>query len=307
MMCDGMEVFCWDCLATQGLSFACASLLTPASPTTPARESDNIPFTWRRHWPGGTTTMNTSLAEPQRSSVLVNQQHVRAVACGLRAITGWNRSCSPSSCPAAPAGHRPVAQPRFHPAAAAQWLQVRDHRARPGLSALAAFPDRGQRPLLRPGRSGVRRADHIIAVSESTKNDLVQLLGAPPEKITVVYEAADPLYRPMPRDEALGVARAKFPLPEEFILFVSTIEPRKNIGTLLRAYRRLRDDYKVTAGLVLGRRSRLAVRSSIRGRRAARPEGPRHFPGPGARMATWSICTTWPAVSRILLSTKALA
>ncbi len=99
--------------------------------------------------------------------------------------------------------------------------------------------------------AAVERADHIIAVSESTKNDLVNLLGAPRAKISVVYEAADPIYRPMPRAEALASLRNKFPLPEEFILFVSTIEPRKNIETLLHAYRRLRDTYRVSAGLVL--------------------------------------------------------
>ena len=99
--------------------------------------------------------------------------------------------------------------------------------------------------------AAVERADHIIAVSESTKNDLVKLLGAPRDKITVVYEAADPIYRPIARDEALASLRTKFPLPDQFILFVSTIEPRKNINTLLHAYRRLRDSYKVDAGLVL--------------------------------------------------------
>jgi glycosyltransferase involved in cell wall biosynthesis len=99
--------------------------------------------------------------------------------------------------------------------------------------------------------AAVERADHIIAVSESTKSDLVKLLGAPRSKITVVYEAADPLYRPLDRAKALASIRNKFPLPEEFILFVSTIEPRKNIATLLRAYRRLLDAYKVSAGLVL--------------------------------------------------------
>ncbi len=99
--------------------------------------------------------------------------------------------------------------------------------------------------------AAVERADHIIAVSESTKNDLVKLLGAPRDKITVVYEAADPIYRPMARAEALASMRSKYPLPDEFILFVSTIEPRKNITTLLHAYRRLLDSYKISAGLVL--------------------------------------------------------
>lgn len=97
----------------------------------------------------------------------------------------------------------------------------------------------------------VHRADRIIAVSESTKADLIERLGVPKEKIAVVYEAADPLFRPMERCEALAALRGRFPLPDEFILFVSTIEPRKNVNALLRAYHRLREDYKVTAALVL--------------------------------------------------------
>ena len=97
----------------------------------------------------------------------------------------------------------------------------------------------------------VDRADHIIAVSQSTRDDLIGMLGAPPEKITVVYEAADPVYRPIPREEALASYKDKHLLPEEFILFVSTIEPRKNITALLRAYALLRERYRVTTGLVL--------------------------------------------------------
>lgn len=97
----------------------------------------------------------------------------------------------------------------------------------------------------------VRHADHIIAVSNSTKNDLVRMLGVPEDHITVIYEAADPRMRPMPHDEALQRVQALYNVPDDFVLFVSTIEPRKNIGALLRAYRRLRDDYKLTPALVL--------------------------------------------------------
>ena len=74
----------------------------------------------------------------------------------------------------------------------------------------------------------VRHAEQIIAVSESTKHDLVRMLGAPAEKITVIYEAADPMYRPMDREQALRHVRSAFDLPDEFILFVSTIEPRRS-------------------------------------------------------------------------------
>lgn len=97
----------------------------------------------------------------------------------------------------------------------------------------------------------VRHAQHIIAVSHSTKNDLVRMLGVPDDKITVIYEAADPLFQPLDRAAALRSVQALYGLPESFILFVSTIEPRKNVTGLLRAYRRLRDDYKLTPALVL--------------------------------------------------------
>lgn len=96
-----------------------------------------------------------------------------------------------------------------------------------------------------------RTAAHIIAVSESTKRDTVRLLGVPEEKITVIYEAAHPLFTQVTNEEALARARSHYDLPEEFILFVSTIEPRKNIPTLLRAFRRLRDNYKSNATLVI--------------------------------------------------------
>jgi glycosyltransferase involved in cell wall biosynthesis len=97
----------------------------------------------------------------------------------------------------------------------------------------------------------VRHADQIIAVSQSTKHDLVRMLGTPEDKISVIYEAADPLFRPIDQATALQHVEALYDLPEDFILFVSTIEPRKNVSGLLRAYRRLRDDYKLTPALVL--------------------------------------------------------
>jgi glycosyltransferase involved in cell wall biosynthesis len=104
-----------------------------------------------------------------------------------------------------------------------------------------------------------RQANHIIAVSESTKRDTVRLLGVPESKITVIHEAAHPLFTPVTNDEALVRTRARYALPAEFILFVSTIEPRKNLPTLLRAFRRLRDNYKSPAILAIaGNRGWLA-------------------------------------------------
>ena len=90
-------------------------------------------------------------------------------------------------------------------------------------------------------REAVQVADRIIAVSEATKKDLIELLDVPPEKIAVVLEAASEQYRPATPAE-LARLRQKLGLEGPYILFVSTIEPRKNISGLLRAYARLRHE-----------------------------------------------------------------
>jgi len=97
----------------------------------------------------------------------------------------------------------------------------------------------------------VRWTDHIIAVSESTKRDTIQHLGVPEDKITVVYEAANPVFRPIGRDEAREQVRSRHGVQGPFVLFVSTIEPRKNVPTLIRAVWQLQECYKEDVRLVL--------------------------------------------------------
>jgi glycosyltransferase involved in cell wall biosynthesis len=97
----------------------------------------------------------------------------------------------------------------------------------------------------------VRWTDHIIAVSESTKRDTMQHLGVPEDKITVVYEAANPIFRPIDREKAREEVRSRHGVDGPFILFVSTIEPRKNVPTLLRALWQLQQCYKQDIRLVL--------------------------------------------------------
>ncbi len=96
-----------------------------------------------------------------------------------------------------------------------------------------------------------RKTDHIIAVSEATKQDSIRMLGVPEKKITVIHEAANPIYRQLPQDEAMQNVQKRYKFGKDFILFVSTIEPRKNLPGLLQAYRRLRDEYKRDELLVL--------------------------------------------------------
>jgi len=101
----------------------------------------------------------------------------------------------------------------------------------------------------------VRRADGIIAVSESTKRDIVRLTGVRESKIQVIYEGTNPVFRPLNGyEDEIRAMKRKYGITKDFILFVSTIEPRKNIPTLLRAFRRLLDDYHADVQLVLAGR-----------------------------------------------------
>ncbi|MBI3941603.1 MAG: glycosyltransferase family 4 protein [Chloroflexi bacterium] len=86
----------------------------------------------------------------------------------------------------------------------------------------------------------LRRADAVIAVSESSKRDAVRLYRIAPDRIRVIYEGVDPLYRPVWDMAKLAEVCRKCALPSAFILFVGTIEPRKNLATLFEAYQQLR-------------------------------------------------------------------
>lgn len=100
----------------------------------------------------------------------------------------------------------------------------------------------------------VRHAQHIIVPSESTKQDLTAMLGVPPIKISVIYEAADELFVPLPLEQTRAEVMKKYHLPESFVLFVGTIEPRKNVDGLIRAFHHLRNKYGVneTALVIAG-------------------------------------------------------
>jgi glycosyltransferase involved in cell wall biosynthesis len=86
----------------------------------------------------------------------------------------------------------------------------------------------------------LRAADAVISVSESTKRDAVRLYGLDEATIKVIHEGVHPRFCPAP-PEAISAVRQKYGLPQSFILSVGTIEPRKNLTSLLEAYRALRD------------------------------------------------------------------
>lgn len=89
-------------------------------------------------------------------------------------------------------------------------------------------------------RRSVRAATRVVAVSESTRRDLIECFGATPGQIRVIYPAIDSDFRPQDDPALRSAFRAKHNLPERYILFLGTIEPRKNLLVLLDAYARLR-------------------------------------------------------------------
>ena len=96
----------------------------------------------------------------------------------------------------------------------------------------------------------LRRADGLIAVSESTKQDAIRILGIPPDKIRIIHLGVPPGYTNVPNESILRVA-GTFGLKRPYFLSVGTIEPRKNIDTLLTAWQSLPDDIRNSRELVI--------------------------------------------------------
>ncbi len=82
------------------------------------------------------------------------------------------------------------------------------------------------------------RAHGLISISQSTKNDAVRLLRLDPERISVIYPGVPQSFFDVTRS-SVAAASAKYRLDKPYILFVGTVEPRKNLDTLLDAYEQL--------------------------------------------------------------------
>ncbi len=99
--------------------------------------------------------------------------------------------------------------------------------------------------------AAVNRADKIIADSQNTKKDLINLFNIRNDKIEVIYLGVDEVYHPIRTQELLRETKNKYNLPREFILFVGTIEPRKNLKRLIEAFYELKKNKSIEHGLVI--------------------------------------------------------
>ena len=97
----------------------------------------------------------------------------------------------------------------------------------------------------------IRRATMVITVSNSTSQDAVELAGVPGEQVQTVYPCIDARFSDVSRDEELQNFREKHSLTSGYILYLGTLEPRKNITTLIEAYAQLRKTHAIGEKLVL--------------------------------------------------------
>ncbi|MBI5199879.1 MAG: glycosyltransferase family 4 protein [Nitrospirae bacterium] len=93
----------------------------------------------------------------------------------------------------------------------------------------------------------------IITVSNNSKKDILELLDVNPDIITVIYEGVDNIFRVINDRASLDNIRKKYKLPQEFILFIGTVSPRKNPNGIIEAIsilrkRGLRDIFLIMVG-----------------------------------------------------------
>lgn len=84
-------------------------------------------------------------------------------------------------------------------------------------------------------REAVKMSDKIIAISEQSKRDVMEFFGAPEEKVEVIYQGCNNIFREKQTELQIREVKQKYRLPNEYLLYVGAIEPRKNIATILEA------------------------------------------------------------------------
>lgn len=98
----------------------------------------------------------------------------------------------------------------------------------------------------------IEKASRVIAVSEFTKKEIVKYYKTDPQKIDLVYNAVkekELIIRSKDREEEL---RKKYGLPEKYVLYLGTLQPRKNVGALIEAFAMIKDQISDTKLVIVG-------------------------------------------------------
>lgn len=100
-------------------------------------------------------------------------------------------------------------------------------------------------------KNACRDSNRIIAISEQTKNDLIDFYKVPSDKIEVCYQSCNGIFRKVATDEQIGEVRQKYSLPEKYFLCVGSIIERKNLLIICKALLLLRSELSIPL-LVIG-------------------------------------------------------
>ena len=115
------------------------------------------------------------------------------------------------------------------------------------------FLDRHRLRLL--SRSTLHRAARIFVLTQAIRDEIADIYNLPTDRFDIVQPHTDPAFQPVTDDTALAAVRKKYALPEQYILYVGLLQPRKNLDRLAQAFARLRDrglDHKL---VIVGKRA----------------------------------------------------
>jgi glycosyltransferase involved in cell wall biosynthesis len=106
-----------------------------------------------------------------------------------------------------------------------------------------------QRRYLRLSTSwSARAASQLIAISNTTRDDLMRYAGARPEKISVVHHGVSPRFQPVADQNLIAATQAKYGITPPYFLYVGTIQPRKNLARLIEAFASATRDWGLGTG-----------------------------------------------------------
>ena len=95
-----------------------------------------------------------------------------------------------------------------------------------------------------------KKAKHIIAVSDATKQDIIQVYGLPESKVSVAYNAVPEGFKPIAEEEVKRV-REKYTQGKPYFIYLGSLHPRKNVDKLILGYSSFREKYASDIGMVI--------------------------------------------------------
>jgi glycosyltransferase involved in cell wall biosynthesis len=113
------------------------------------------------------------------------------------------------------------------------------------------FYGRDQPLLVARMRQGLQRAAAVVAISECTKRDFVELLGADPHRVHVIYPGVDDRFTSIGDPAGQRAVQAQYGLRQPYLLYVGSLGPHKNVSRLVKVFRRLQRKHRLPHQLVL--------------------------------------------------------